>query len=43
MFRAFQNLEQKILLKIENNHIFIKDFKIPIIEKYKNLLYHKLA
>ncbi len=29
--------------KIENNHIFIKDFKIPISEKYKNLLYQKLA
>ncbi len=28
--------------KIENNHIFIKDFKIPISEKYKNLLYQKL-
>ncbi len=28
--------------KIENNHIFIKDLKIPISEKYKSVLYNSI-
>ncbi len=28
--------------KIENNHIFIKDLKIPISEKYKSVLYKSI-